>query len=253
MMDNNDPDKKIEGAESTEDQEIIELEDETIDASQDNEGIIDLLEAVDEPALEDIKGDIVPKETESTEDQEIIELEDEGIIDLLEAVDEPGLEDEKEDVVAEKAESAAEEITTLTEAMSDTPQEIKEIGEPIHITVATSQRDENIIDLEGDLLEETSDFDDELGEEVAFDQAISDDFVDSLGMELDSKEDVSENLLDVEKVSDAQMEAALERVIKKMFYEKIDSILVEVTEKTVTRELKKLKSILLQDAAENEK
>jgi hypothetical protein len=204
MMDNNDPDKKIEGA-------------------------------------------------ESTEDQEIIELEDEGIIDLLEAVDEPGLEDEKEDVVAEKAESAAEEITTLTEAMSDTPQEIKEIGEPIHITVDTSQGDENIIDLEGDLLEETSDFDDELGEEVAFDQAISDDFVDSLGMELDSKEDVSENLLDVEKVSDAQMEAALERVIKKMFYEKIDSILVEVTEKTVTRELKKLKSILLQDAAENEK
>ncbi len=262
MMDNNDPDKKIEGAESMEDKEIIELEDETVDASQDNEGIIDLLEAVDEPALEDIKEDIAAEETESTEDQEIIELEDEtvnasqadeGIIDLLEAVDEPGLEDEKEDVVAEKAESAAEEIITLTEAMSDTPQEIEEIGEPIHITVDTSQGDENIIDLEGDLLEETSDFDDELGEEVAFDQAINDDFVDSLGMELDSKEDVSENLLDAEKVSDAQMEAALERVIKKMFYEKIDSILVEVTEKTVTRELEKLKSILLQDAAENEK
>ena len=253
MMDNNDPDKKIEGAESTEDQEIIELEDETVDASQDNEGIIDLLEAVDEPALEDIKGDIVAEETESTEDQEIIELDDEGIIDLLEDVDEPALEDEKEDVFAEKAESTAEEIITLTEAMSDTPQEIEEIGEPIHITVDTSQEDESIIDLEGNLLEETSDFDDELGEKVAFDQDISDDFVDSLGMELDSKEDVSENLLDAEKVSDAQIEAALERVIKKMFYEKIDSILVEVTEKTVTRELEKLKSILLQDAAENEK
>ncbi|MBW2620898.1 MAG: hypothetical protein JRC56_06165, partial [Deltaproteobacteria bacterium] len=138
MMDNNDPDKKIEGAESTKDQEIIELEDETVDASQDNEGIIDLLEAVDEPALEDIKGDIVAEETESTEDQEIIELDDEGIIDLLEAVDEPGLEDENEDVFAEKAESAVEEIITLTEAMSDTPQEIEEIGEPIHITVDTS-------------------------------------------------------------------------------------------------------------------
>ena len=253
MMDNNDPDKKIEGAESTEDQEIIELEDETVDASQDNEEIIDLLEAVDELALEDIKGDIVAEETESTEDQEIIELDDEGIIDLLEDVDEPALEDEKEDVFAEKAKSTAEEIITLTEAMSDTPQEIEEIGEPIHITVDTSQEDESIIDLEGNLLEETIDFDDELGKEVAFDQDISDDFVDSLGMELDSKEDVSENLLDAEKVSDAQIEAALERVIKKMFYEKIDSILVEVTEKTVTRELEKLKSILLQDAAENEK
>ena len=197
MMDNNDPDKKVEGAESTEDEEIIELKKEASDMSQDDEEIIDLLDDVDE--------------------------------------------------------SDVEEIITLTEAMSDTPQEIEEIGEPIHITVDTSQGDESIIDLEGNLLEETSDFDDELGEEVAFDQAINDDFVDSLGMELDSKEDVSENLLDAEKVSDAQMEAALERVIKKMFYEKIDSILVEVTEKTVTRELEKLKSILLQDAAENEK
>ena len=197
MMDNNDPDKKVERAESTEDEEIIELKEEASDISQDNEEIIDLLDDVDE--------------------------------------------------------SDVGEIITLTEAMSDTPQEIEEIGEPIHITVDTSQGDESIIDLEGNLLEETSDFDDELGEEVAFDQDISDDFVDSLGMELDSKEDVSENLLDAEKVSDAQIEAALERVIKKMFYEKIDSILVEVTEKTVTRELEKLKSILLQDAAENEK
>jgi len=213
MTDNNDPDKKIEGAESTEDEEIIELKEETSDMSQD----------------------------------------DEGIIDLLEAVDEPGLEDEKEDIVAEGAESAEEEVITLTEAMSDTPQEIEEIGETIPVTVDTSQEAEDITNLEGDPLEETSDFDDELGEEVAFDQALSDDFVDSLGMELDSKEDVSEDLLDAKKVSDAQMEAALERVIKKMFYEKIDGILVEVIEKTVTRELERLKSVLLQDTAGNEK
>jgi len=213
MTDNNDPDKKIKGAESTEDEEIIELKEETSDMSQDDEEIIDLLDDVDEPEVEDMK----------------------------------------EDIVAEEAESAAEEIITLTEAMSDTPQEIEEIGEPIPVTVDTSQEAEDIINLEGDLLEETSDFDDELGEEVAFDQALSDDFVDSLGMELDSKEDVSEDLLDAKKVSDAQMEAALERVIKKMFYKKIDGILVEVIEKTVTRELERLKSVLLQGAAGIEK
>ena len=212
MTDNNDPDKKIEGAESTEDEEIIELKEETSDMSQDDEEIIDLLDDVDEPDAEDIK----------------------------------------EDIVAEEAE-AEEEIITLTEAMSDTPQEIEEIGEPIPVTVDISQEAEDITNLEGDLLEETSDFDDELGKEVAFDQALSDDFVDSLGMELDSKEDVSEDLLDAKKVSDAQMEAALERVIKKMFYEKIDGILVEVIEKTVTRELERLKSVLLQDTAGNEK
>jgi len=212
MTNNNDPDKKIKGAESTEDEEIIELKEETSDMSQDDEEIIDLLDDVDEPDAEDIK----------------------------------------EDIVAEEAE-AEEEIITLTEAMSDTPQEIEEIGEPIPVTVDISQEAEDITNLEGDLLEETSDFDDELGKEVAFDQALSDDFVDSLGMELDSKEDVSEDLLDAKKVSDAQMEAALERVIKKMFYEKIDGILVEVIEKTVTRELERLKSVLLQDTAGNEK
>ncbi|OEU63356.1 MAG: hypothetical protein BA867_03660 [Desulfobacterales bacterium S5133MH16] len=212
MTDNNDPDKKIEGVESTEDEEIIELKEEAIDMAQD----------------------------------------DEEIIDLLEATDEPDVEDEKEGVVAQEVESS-KEIITLTEAMSDTPQEIEEIGEPIHITVNTSQEAEDLTDLNADLLEEPSVLDDELGEEPSIDQALSDDFVDSLGMELDSKEDVSEDLLKSEKVSDAQMEAALERVIKKMFYEKIDGILVEVIEKTVTREIERLKSILLQDAAGNEK
>jgi hypothetical protein len=211
MTDNNDPDKKIEGVESTEDEEIIELKEEAIDMAQD----------------------------------------DEEIIDLLEATDEPDVEDEKEGV-AQEVESS-KEIITLTEAMSDTPQEIEEIGEPIHITVNTSQEAEDLTDLNADLLEEPSVLDDELGEEPSIDQALSDDFVDSLGMELDSKEDVSEDLLKSEKVSDAQMEAALERVIKKMFYEKIDGILVEVIEKTVTREIERLKSILLQDAAGNEK
>lgn len=212
MTDNNDPDKKIEGVESTEDEEIIELKEEAIDMSQD----------------------------------------DEEIIDLLETADEPDVEDEKEGVVAQEVESS-KEIITLTEAMSDTPQEIEEIGEPIHITVNTSQEAEDLTDLNADLLEEPSVLDDELGEEASIDQALSDDFVDSLGMELDSKEDVSEDLLKSEKVSDAQMEAALERVLKKMFYEKIDGILVEVIEKTVKREIERLKNILLEEESGSEK
>ena len=261
MTDKNNPDKKIEGADSTQDQEIIELQEETLDASQDDEEIIDLPEAVDEPGLEDEKEAVVAQETDSTPDPDTIELQeetfvasqdDEEIIDLLEAVDEPEVEDIKESVVTEEA-TSAEEIITVTETMSDPPQEIEEIGEPIHITADTSQEAEDITDLKEDLLEEPSELDDELVKEVAFDQDLSDDFVDSLGMELYAKEDVSEDLLDTEKVSDAQMEAALERVIKKMFYEKIDGILVEVIEKTVTKELERLKSVLLEDAAEKEK
>jgi hypothetical protein len=212
MTSNNDPDKKMEKVESTEDEEIIELKEEAIDMSQD----------------------------------------DEEIIDLLEAADEPDVEDEKQGVIAQEVESS-EEIIPLTEELSDTPQEIEEIGEPLHITLDTSEEVEDLTDLHADLLEEPGVLNDEFGQEVAADQSLSDDFVDSLGMQLDSKEDISEDVLESEKVSDAQMEAALERVIKKMFYEKIDGILVEVIEKTVTREIERLKSILLQDASGNEK
>jgi hypothetical protein len=212
MTDKNDPDRKIERVESTEDEEIIELKEEPIDMSQDDEEIIELLEAVDEPDVEIIKEGVVAQEVEPSE-----------------------------------------EIITLTDAISDTPQEIEEIGEPIHKTVTTSRESEDLTDIQADLLEEPKVLNDKLGEKVTTDQDLSDDFVDSLGMELDSKEDISKDLLESDKVSDTQMEAALERVIKKMFYEKIDGILVEVIEKTVTREIERLKSALLHDAGGNEK
>jgi hypothetical protein len=230
MTSNTDPDKKIEGAESTEDEEIIELKEEAADMSQDDEEVIDLLEATDEPDVEGIKQGLVAQELESAEDPEIIEIEEETFNVL----------------------QNDEEVIDLLE-ITDTPQEIEEIGEPIHTTANLSEQAEDLTDLHANLLEKPGVLDDETGQEVAGDQPLSDDFVDSLGMELDSKEDVSEDVLEPEKVSDAQMEAALERVIKKMFYEKIDGILVEVIEKTVTREIERLKNVLLQDALGNEK
>ena len=260
MTSNNDPDKKIERVESTEDEEIIELKEESIDVTQDDEEIIDLLEAVDESDVEIITEGIVPQAPESEQDPELIELEeetfdvsqnDEEVIDLMDAADEPDVDDEKEAVVSQELESS-EEIINLTETMSESPRDIEEIGEPLHITANTSEEVEDLTDLNADLLEEPGVLNDEFGQEVAADQALSDDFVDSLGMELDSKEDISEDVLGAEKVSDARVEAALERVIRNMFYEKIDGILVEVIEKTVTREIERLKNILLQDSAENQ-
>lgn len=260
MTINNDPDKKMEKAESAEDEEIIELKEEAINTSQEDEEIIDLLEEADKPDEGVITEGILAQEPESEQDSDVIELEeetfnvsqnDEEIIDLLEEADEPDVNDEKESIIFPEVESS-EEIITLTESMSDTPQEIEEIGEPLHITVDTSQ-EEDLTDVAVDLLEEPGVLDNESGQEVDSDQALSDDFVDSLGMELDSEEDISEDVLESEKVSDAQMEAALERVIKNMFYEKIDGILVEVIEKTVMREIERLKSLLLQDGSGNEK
>jgi len=95
--------------------------------------------------------------------------------------------------------------------------------------------------------------DDEISKELALDKDLKGDFADSLGMELSSSEDVSKDLSGVEGVSEEAVEAALERVIKKMFYEKIDRVLVEVIEKTVTKEIERLKGILLEDASNKER
>ncbi|MGD8980176.1 MAG: hypothetical protein PVF42_01205, partial [Desulfobacterales bacterium] len=72
---------------------------------------------------------------------------------------------------------------------------------------------------------------------------------DSLGIELNSKEDISE----ADGITDEKIDAALERVIKKLFYEKIDGLLAQAIEKTVTREIEKLKKALLEDSPDGEK
>ena len=214
MTYNNEPDKIIEGAELPEEEEIIELTEEATDALPDDDEIIDLVDAADELPIDSEKESLVAEAAEPTKDEEIIDL---------------------------------------TEAISDSPQEIEEIGEPIHVAAEASADADDSPALEAEPIEEAIDFHDELDEAVGLDQALQDDFADSLGMELDSDEDDSKDLSEAVDVSYEQVETALERVIKKMFYEKIDGILVEVIEKTVTSEIERLKNILLEDAAGNEK
>ena len=99
------------------------------------------------------------------------------------------------------------------------------------------------------------DLNDALPQDLTGDQ--DDDFVDSLGMDLESDETdpgaaVQEDLAEqaVVSLTPQQLEAALERVIEKMFSEKIEKILSEVIEKTVTREIEKLKNILTDDTSQ---
>jgi len=90
-----------------------------------------------------------------------------------------------------------------------------------------------------------------------------DDFVDSMGMEIgteyDEDEDEAEETADTSPpaegidISSEQLDAALERVIKNMFYDKIDSILVEVIEKTVSKEIERLKRLLTEEVSGDEK
>jgi len=202
MTINGEPDKNTERTEPADDDEILELTDEIIDTSQNDEEIIDLMDTVEEISIE------------PDEDDEIIEL-----------IAEPG----------------------------DTPQEIEEIGESIFPSNDPLTESDDIPDLDSDLFEETIDVDEELDPEVPVDPLLKDDFAGSLGIELETGEDIPEGSLEADRVSDEQIDAALERVIKKIFYEKIDGILVGVIEETVKREIKRLRNILLEEESGSEK
>ncbi|MDL1968958.1 MAG: hypothetical protein LWW97_10555 [Deltaproteobacteria bacterium] len=54
-------------------------------------------------------------------------------------------------------------------------------------------------------------------------------------------------------LSTEQVDEALERVIKEMYADKIDSILTEVIEKTVTKEIERLKALLIEDTSIDKK
>jgi hypothetical protein len=162
--------------------------------------------------------------------------------------------DDAESSVDDVSEPAEDDvIIDLTESISDTPQEIGEIGEPILDAAEDSQEFEDISEFDENLIEEAVDFDDEFDTEAIASGVLKDDFADSLGVEFDSNEDTSEDLFEADKVSDEQVEAALERVIKKVFYEKIDRLLVGAIEKTVTTEIERLKKALLEDSPDGEK
>lgn len=228
MTEPNEPDKEIEKTESTEDDDqIIDLVD--VVETEDDDQIIDLVDAV-----------------EMEDNDQIINLEDDAV--------EIYQKDDSESIVGGVSEPVENEtIIDLVESIGDTPEEIEEIGEPILETVEDSQDIDNTPEFEDNLIVEAVDFDDKFETVSLVPEALKDDFADSLGVELDSNEDISKNTLEADNVSDEQVEAALERVIKKLFYEKIDRLLVETIEKTVAKEIERLKRALLEDQAYGEK
>lgn len=248
MTEPNEPDKKNNETESTKDEAILELEEEITDARTGDEEIIDLLEATEEQ--------------EPVEDEAIIELKeevaeeptgDEEIIDLVEATEEATekVQDESSDTEEQKA-TEDDTYIDLTVTISE-KRETKDIGEPVADEAGLSREFDDIDELDNDLIRESDDFTDDFDMDAITDAAPEDDFTDSLGIKLDSKEDISGDLFEPDSITDEKIEAALERVIKKVFYEKIDRLLAEAIEKTVKKEIEKLKKALLEDSPDGEK
>jgi hypothetical protein len=251
MTEANEPDKKNNETEITKDEVILELEEEAAEGPKDDEEPIDLVDVAEESPVE--------KQDDGVEIGEQAPIEgtkgDEEIIDLLEveaaeeqkpAEDEPIIELIEEATEETKGD---EEIADLIEAA----EQINNIEEPVSDAADTSQEFDDIDEFDNNLIEETDDFTDELDTAAMMDEAMEDDIADSLGIELDSDEDISGDYFEADKITDEKIDAALERVIKKMFYEKIDRLLIQAIEKTVKMEIERLKKALLEDSPDGEK
>jgi len=150
--------------------------------------------------------------------------EDEEIIDLVEEITDAPVDEEIIDLAEEMTDAPAdEEIIDLAEEMTDAPDD----AEP-----ALSEMADDI------------QFGDALDEEIEQEED-DDDFVNSLGMDLEEEIEPSEEAVSTAgDLSSEQIEAAIERVLMKILPEKIESILVDAIEKTVTKEINRLKDIL---------
>ena len=86
--------------------------------------------------------------------------------------------------------------------------------------------------------------DDVLEKEISGDQDMADRFAGSLGMDLEPEIDALEDIHEEVSLSPEHLEETLERVVKKMFSEKIEKMLAEMIEAAVSKEIKSIKEKL---------
>ncbi len=216
-------------------EEIIELTEVVArDAGEDDE-IIELTDVVDTAPAPEAEVDQPPAEDPVIELTEVVPEEDNALEILLE---------ESEAEASEEAPQAAsvEESTSGDLAFAEMELDIEDRKED-------ELFDSLGMNLEAGLIEPGADSD-ELDFNLST-QELSDaiDLLDAKLAEDPPRQPAIEKTADDQPVSleSDQLEAALENVIKKMFKEKIDHLLNDAIEKTVSTEMERLKAQLLGD------
>ena len=112
--------------------------------------------------------------------------------------------------------------------------------------------EEEIIELTDEIIEASINddlassigIDDALEKEISGDQDMPDRFAGSLGMDLEPEIDALEDIHEEVSLSPEHLEETLERVVKKMFSEKIEKMLAEMIEAAVSKEIKSIQEKL---------
>jgi hypothetical protein len=227
------PPKETEhGKSAAEDDEIIELSDDLI-LEEEDDGVIDL---VDLAEIEEPPGPATsidrPEPSREPEEEEVVDLSEmvleRDIADDVEAIrsiepdDEPTPAFELEPPFAELEQADAEELPDIDALLEESPD------------ATTPEEEKNIDELAASLGINLADAE---PVETAADGAVSE-------RETGPQAAPAINLQDV---SAEQLDAALERVIEKVYGEKIEGLLFEAIEKKITREIERLKTALLKD------
>lgn len=138
-----------------------------------------------------------------------------------------------------------EEIIELTDEVIEAPEEgagdnTAQVEEDIIESLEVEDKSEQI----DDDLTTSIGIDDALEKEISDDQNMADRFADSLSMDLEPEIDALEDTHEEVPLSPEHLEETLERVVKKMFSEKIEKMLAEMIEAAVSREIKSIKEKL---------
>ena len=134
------------------------------------------------------------------------------------------------------------------------PLEEEEIIELTDEVIEASEQVEDKKEIEEQFSEQIDDdfaislgTDDVLEKEISGDQDMADRFAGSLGMDLEPEVDALEDIHEEVSLSPEHLEETLERVVKKMFSEKIEKMLAEMIEAAVSKEITSIKKRLLDD------
>ena len=264
-----DPDAIIEltdvvSSPETEEEEVIELTD-VIEETAEDEEVIELTDVVAAAPQEDVAAEELPLEApvETSEEEPVIELTDVVAAPDTEEAPEFALSEEMTELegdidtepLADRFEPADDEQVMVeaavegVEASTSGDLEFAEMDLDIE-----NRKEENLFDslgmnMEADLLDaedETGDLDFNLSTQELSDAI---DLLDAKLAEEPPQAPPAEEVRATtpEALEAHQLEAALEKVIRKLFAEKIDKLLDDAIERTVTAEIARLKDQLVGD------
>ena len=254
---------------SDDDDDIIELTEEALPIDQEDEVLELSEEAGDQDAMEALTLEV---DDDSSETEDILELEEaaSGLEDegTLEVVDEAPLSENEAPLTLELTEE--EDLDTsemsLPEPSEDEGPAEDEWGLSLDIDEPEDEKEE-VSDTPDDIdLPKGLELGEALDEAIENEPVIQDDLADVEGVSLDAAEDLSEEPKKIEQplqditsapaaapvdISPDQIEAALERIIEKKLSEKIDDLLIQAIEDAVTKEIDRIKRLLMDEISED--